>query len=320
MKYDDRLVPISEIDATDDTCCLSLQSPPAALVAAIEAVGLINPPILRQKKNTKYGIVCGFRRVNACRSLGWHKIEARVLLGDLSMLELLELAILDNRSHRPLNVVEQARGIDKLSPLIGPAKRLQVLAGLLGFPANKRVFEKVRGLVALPEVIQAAVGDETISFEAAVHLCKFSPGDALGLFDLLEGLKLSQNKQIEIITLVQEIAMREDIRIKEVLQSEDMGTTILDRPDLNRNEKGSLLRAYLRRRRFPAVVQAEEEFSRTLKALRLHKGVSITPPPYFEGGPYTLRMTFKDENDFSKCRKTLDAVAKNPALKRLWER
>ena len=95
---------------------------------------------------------------------------------------------------------------------------------------------------------------------------------------------------------------------------------MMDRPDLNRNEKGAKLRTCLKRRRFPALTKVEAEFSEALKALKLSKDISITPPPYFEGGPYVLRMTFEDMSDFDKRCKTLDGIAKNPALKRVLDR
>jgi ParB/RepB/Spo0J family partition protein len=316
MLYDDQVIPISEIDTTDDTCRLSLRTDPAGLVAAIQAVGLINPPVLRHKDNRTYRIVCGFRRVEACKSLGWPEINGRILVGDLSELDLLKLAILDNRSHRPLNIVEQARAIQKLSAHIPANNRLEVLARLLGFPPNRKVYQKISALGRLPEVVLAGLLNETISFEAGADLSCLSREEALAFFDVLKGLKLSQNKQREIIRLVREIAAREDLKPLHVLQGEDI-RAIVDSPDFNRNEKGSMFRAYLKRRRFPTLVEAEERFLRDLKALKLNEDVHITPPPYFEGGSYTLRMTFKNLEDFSKVRQTLNAMAKNPALKRL---
>jgi len=319
MELDDRIIPISEIDTGDHTYCLSLHPDPTALVPAIEAMGLINPPIVREKKDSRYCIVCGFRRVRACESLGREKITVRVLKGQLSEVDLLKVALLDNRSHRPLNVVEQSRGIRKLRSHLPAKNRLQALASLLGFPPNKKVLERISSLDGLPEAIQKGVLDETISFEAAVHLSGMSDGDALSLFDLLKGLKFSQNKEIEIITLVQEIAAREDLMIDEVLESEDI-RTILNRPDLNRNEKGAMLRASLKGRRFPALAEAEKDFIEVRKDLKLNNCMSLSPPPYFEGGPYTLRMTFKNLDDFKKCRKTLDAIAKNPSFRKLLDR
>lgn len=319
MKYDSRVVSISEIDTADDTCCLSLNADPAALVPSIEAVGLINPPVLSQKEDQKYRTICGFKRVKACQALGWKKTSAQVVRTDVSELDLLRLAILDNRSHRSLNVIEQARGIRKLGPHLPSKGRLKVLASLLGFPPNKKVFEKIRALDGLPEAIQAGVLDETISFEAAAHLASLSHGDTLCFFDLLKGLKFSQNKEIEMITLIREIAIREDLQVEDVIKCREI-RTILDRPDLNRNEKGARLRAYVKGRRFPKLTKAEADFSDALKALKLNRDISITPPPYFEGGLYTLRMTFKNVDDFDRRCKILDAIAGNPALKRLLDR
>ena len=316
--YDDQVIPISEIDTADDTCRLSLRTDPAGLAAAIQAVGLINPPVLRHKDNRTYRIVCGFRRVEACRSLGWPEIKGRVLVGDLSDLDLLKLAILDNRSHRSLNVVEQASGIQKLSAHIPLKNRLEALASLLGFPPNDKVYQKIGALTRLPEMVQAGVLDETISFEAAADLSCLSREEALAFFDVLKGLKLSQNKQREIIRLVREIAAREDLQVLQVLQGEDI-RAIVESPEFNRNEKGSMFRAYLKRRRFPTLVKTEERLLRELKALKLNEDLHITPPSYFEGGRYTLRMTFKNLEDFNKGRHTLNAMAKNPALKRLLE-
>jgi len=316
MQYDDKLILLSEIDTTDDTCCLSLRTDPSSLVGFIQAVGLISPPVLRHKKGSTYSIVCGFRRVEACRALGWQKINARVLAGDLSELDLLKVAILDNRSHRPLNVIEQARGIQKLSLHIPAKKRLEVSSSLLGFPPNRKVYQKISALGRLPEVVQTGLLDETLSFEAGADLSHLLPEEAAAFFDILDGLRLSQNKQREIISLVQEISAREDLQSVEILQCEDL-RAIVDSPELNRNEKGAMLRAHLKRRRFPTVVKTEERFLKELKALKLNEYIHITPPPYFEGGSYTLRMTFRNLKDFDKGLQALNATGKNPALKRL---
>lgn len=316
VDYEDKIISMSEIDIEDDTCRLGVFYDLGALVASIRAVGLINPPVLRRQEDLKYQIVCGFRRIMSCKALGWHEIEVRVMKGTPTELDALKLAIMDNRSHRQLNVVEQARGIQKLSSQRSKGNRLKMLSSWLGFPENQKVFEKLEALSRLPRPIQASVTDDIVSFEAAVDLSGFSDKDALLFLELFKVLKLSQNKQREVIRFVQEIAILEELGPGEVLQADEI-RTILGRPDLNRNEKGSQIRTYLKRCRFPALVKTEERFSKELKALKLDEHIRITAPPYFEGGLHALRMTFKSVKDFEERRKTLDAVAKNPALRRL---
>jgi hypothetical protein len=211
--------------------------------------------------------------------------------------------------------VEQARGIEKLSAH-GSANSLETLSSLLGFPPNQKVFRKIIALGRLPEVIQARVLDHSISFEAAVDLSEFSPEDALSLLDLLKELKLSQNKQKEIITLVREIAIREDIRFSDVLQSGQV-RGIMDQRKFNRNEKGSKIRACLKRRRFPALAKAEDRFLKEIKALKLDEHFHITPPANFEASSYTLRITFKSLKDLDHRRQSLNEFIRNPAMRRL---
>ncbi len=172
LTYTDEVIPISNIDTSDQTCLLGLHSDAEALVHSIRNVGLITPPLLIDKGNGSYGIVCGFRRVQACQSLGWHEISVRVLAESLSDPDLIRIAIWDNGSHRPLNLIEQARGIHKLKAHIPHESVLKELSSLLGFPPNQKVFEKISAFGLLPETIQAGVLENKLSFEAAVDLCK----------------------------------------------------------------------------------------------------------------------------------------------------
>ena len=318
FSYEHRTTSLSQIDTEDDACRLSLATSLDTLAASIRTVGLINPPVLRQREDLQYQIVCGFRRVLACKSMGWKEIEARVLQGKTTELDALKLAILDNRSHRELNVVEQARGIQKVSPHLRSGNRLLMLSSLLGFPQNQKVFEKLEALSRLPRAVQASVADNMVSFEAAVDLSNFSEEDALSFFEIFKALRLSQNKQREVITLVQEIAIRDEVQPAKVLKSRAI-STILDAAELNRNEKGSKMRAYLKRRRFPALAKAEERFSQGLKALKLDEHTRVTASPYFERRSYALHMAFKNKKELDERRKALDAMAKNPALKKLLE-
>lgn len=317
-KFSDTVVSISEIDTADDTFRLSLHIAADAVASSIDRIGLVNPPVLKRRHDLKYQIVCGFRRVAACKTLGWKEIKAHLLDGAHSERDALLLAILDNRSHRRLGVVEQARGIQRLSPHIRSEGRLEILSTLLGFPRSDKVLWKIEAVSGLPEPVQTGIIDETVSLEAAVALSRFSHEDASSLFRVLKALKLSQNKQVEVLSLAQEIAIREEIRPATIFEREEV-RGILDHPKLNRNEKGARLRAYLKRRRFPEMTRAEQRFSEGVKALKLNECIRITPPACFEGGPYTLRVTFKDLKEFEDRCRSLESMAKNPALRRVLE-
>ncbi len=63
-----------------------------SLIASIRQVGLLNPIVVTQD----YRLVAGFRRLSACRQLGWNEIEANVVLYKNDPLLLLDAEVAEN--------------------------------------------------------------------------------------------------------------------------------------------------------------------------------------------------------------------------------
>ena len=85
------------------------------LANSIKKNGIIQPIAVRpnKSKNGKYEIVAGERRWIAAQRAGLHEIPVRVL--DLSDVESLEVAIVENIQRDDLNPIEEARGYKRLS-------------------------------------------------------------------------------------------------------------------------------------------------------------------------------------------------------------
>ncbi len=85
------------------------------LANSIKKNGIIQPIAVRPKKdeNGKYEIVAGERRWIAAQRAGLHEIPVRIL--DLSDVESLEVAIVENIQRDDLNPVEEARGYKRLN-------------------------------------------------------------------------------------------------------------------------------------------------------------------------------------------------------------
>lgn len=82
---------------------------------SIKKNGVIQPIAVRAKKNEpgKYEIVAGERRWLAAQRAGLHDIPVNIL--DLSDVESLEVAIVENIQRDDLNAIEEARGYMRLS-------------------------------------------------------------------------------------------------------------------------------------------------------------------------------------------------------------
>ena len=85
------------------------------LANSIKKNGIIQPIAVRYKKSEpgKYEIVAGERRWLAAQKAGLHDIPVNVL--DLSDVESLEVAIVENIQRDDLNPVEEAKGYKRLS-------------------------------------------------------------------------------------------------------------------------------------------------------------------------------------------------------------
>ncbi len=62
------------------------------LTASIQKIGLLNPIVVTDD----YRLVAGFRRLSACRQLGWTEIEANVVPYKNDLLLLLDAEVEEN--------------------------------------------------------------------------------------------------------------------------------------------------------------------------------------------------------------------------------
>ena len=87
----------------------------AELAKSIQKNGIIQPIAVRPSKieNGKYEIIAGERRWLAAQRAGLHKIPVTIL--DLSDVESLEVAIVENIQRDDLNPIEEARGFKRLN-------------------------------------------------------------------------------------------------------------------------------------------------------------------------------------------------------------
>ena len=85
------------------------------LANSIKKNGVIQPIAVRPSKTNKekYEIVAGERRWIAAQRAGLHEIPVRIL--DLSDVESLEVAIVENIQRDDLNPIEEARGYKRLN-------------------------------------------------------------------------------------------------------------------------------------------------------------------------------------------------------------
>jgi ParB family chromosome partitioning protein len=318
MRFKQKIVKLSLIDSNDDSFRITTQINIDHLMVSIDNVGVLNLPLLIEK-NSGYKIVCGFRRIEACRRLGWTDVEARILDSDTKRLECIKYAITDNSLQRPLNLIEQSRSINMLYGFFKDVGALGKSLSVMGLPDNPSIIKKIKELYHLPKFVQSGILSNTISLAMALELGRLQLEAGECLAKLFQTLTLSLNKQREILSLVKEISLREDISILKVLENDNL-QKILTHKNLDRNQKIREIRIYLKQRRFPFITAAEKEFEKHVKKLKLGSETKLIPPDNFEGTTYTLKLFFKNLIELKDRKASFDALIKNPSLNKILDR
>ena len=289
-----------------------------ALLTSIRQVGLINPPVLL-KAREYFEIVSGFNRVAACRKLGMLEIRARILDSNTSLARCAQIAIADNTSQRSLNLMEQARSLELLASCYQTQEQLLGTARSLGLAINAEMAGKLRKLADMNDSLKTGVAEGAVALPVALQLQAMNDNILCDeLTALLVELCLSLNRQREILDWAVSICRRDNLSAAELLLS---GNVLKIRQDaeLDRRQKGQLIRDELRRRRYPEIVRHEESFALRLRRLHLPRGTRLIPPQHFESPVYTLNLDFQDRREFSERLEELQRLAGSGMINVLWE-
>ena len=317
MEFSERSVACRTIDTDDKTYRISTGQDNQSLTDSIAALGLIHPPIVLSKKD-KFCIVSGFKRVQVCHRIGMQHIPVRIACGGPTELAYAKLAVADNSFQRTLNLVEIARAVALLKPHFDSMAALAATAGELSLPANPEFLKKVALLITLPQSIQKQVVSGDIALPTALELLACDLSSILVLADIFGALKLSLNKQREVLTLLKEIAAIEDISIIEVLQDERFQSLLAEK-DLDMAQKRLQFRSRLKGRRFPALSRAETQLLGLIKELPLGRYWQINSPKHFEAPTYVFRAAVRNSDELADACTQLRKILQAPALKEIFK-
>jgi ParB family chromosome partitioning protein len=129
-----------------------------SLSASIQSHGILQPILVRELGDQRYEIVAGERRWRAAQMAGLE--EAPVVIMDLTELQALEIALLENIQRQDLSPIEEAEGYKNLLENFNHTQ--ESLSKALG-KSRSHIANLLR-ILALPEDIKAAIqdGDLTI--------------------------------------------------------------------------------------------------------------------------------------------------------------
>ena len=145
----------------------------AALADSIREYGVLQPILVRPLATGMYQIVAGERRWRAARMLGLDEVPVNIK--ELSDLEAMQIAIVENLQRENLNPLEEASGYSELIEKFGMTQ--EKVAKLVG-RSRSAVANAVR-LLTLPESVQKMVENGDLSAGHARALLAFDDEELL---------------------------------------------------------------------------------------------------------------------------------------------
>jgi ParB family chromosome partitioning protein len=162
------------------------------LAASIKERGIIQPIAVRPAPGASgsFEIIAGERRWRAAQRAGIHDVPVVVL--DVSDVEALELAIIENVQREDLNPLEEAAGYQALGAEFKHGQ--DEIAGIVG-KSRSHVANMLR-LLKLPEAVQALIGGGELSAGHARALIGNANAEALAREIVARGLNVRQVEEL----------------------------------------------------------------------------------------------------------------------------
>jgi hypothetical protein len=115
------------------------------------------------------------------------------------------------------------------------------------------------------------------------------PPDGRALLELAQELRLGENQLRAVWEWAEEIARRDYISLIQVLTLEPVAAARRSRT-IGRNDKLKLVKAALRRLRFPQLAAAEERLAALVRELDLPCNIRLTFPEFLEGDEVRIEI------------------------------
>lgn len=273
---------------------------PDSLTASIERVGLIHPPILKEKSANSFLVAAGRKRFQAIKQvLDARACDCLVIPMETPDLEVMAIAIEDNVCDRVLTPVERAVFFRKILAWMNENQAAERFLKVLGFSPHPYHIRRFLAVLDLEEPLLKAIHKGRLDETVSIELGRMSFSDRLALFDVIDHLRMSVGNQKKLIAICRDLAARENISIMAVL-SDPETKQIIDHQQANPPQKCANLMTLLDRKRFPRLSEAEKEFQRFAKSLGLPKGTTLSHVPSFEKDLITLSITFNNREKLLK--------------------
>ena len=199
MRFSLHQINLKDINFQDFSFVVSYGFDLAGLLASVQELGLLAPPLLRSQPDGKYQIICGYQRLLVLTQLGWQELPALLVPEETPAVWCLQASLQDNLLGRGLNPMETAFMIERLLRYLPEEMVCLKYLPLLGLPPSRPQLQKMRALTELETPWQELVAHNRLSPEAAAVLSQWAAPDRQAMLPWFQTLVFSYSKQLEVL-------------------------------------------------------------------------------------------------------------------------
>lgn len=300
---------IEFIDLRDDAERISIDKNIESIRTEILKSGLLVPVVL-EKRNEKYKIISGFKRIKILFEAGETTIPA-IIKKFRNNNERIKFIIEDNFRYRKLYHSEISKSVLLLSRNNFTEDEL---VAILKIP--KGYINNYSLLPLLNNETVNYIDDEILSIRFVKRYLFFQNKDLNEIIFFLAQYKANANTQGAIFEYLQEIIIRDKLK-KEGLYKIINLEQINNNEKLNNIQKIEKLRCLIYTLRFPKISQTEELFRKLSSKYFKNCKCKIIPPLNFEGDYIKLDIKLKKEEELKNLIEALEDFKRDNGLEKL---
>ena len=298
---------LQQIDFTDNTFRLAPLDEdiiPDELSASIERIGVLHPPIIKEKRDDCYCIISGRKRLLALIENGVKTVDCLVMGNSASIVNCLAVALEDALTGKTLEPVGRAFFFARILKEMDKKEAAKKFLPIMGFPPRPALVDKFVSLLQLEKPLLKALYQGELDEKTAMELVTLSFDERLVLFEVISLLNLSVSNQRKLTRASRELATRNNISIRQLFSNNEVDE-ILNHSTANQPQKVAKLMTWINEQRFPRLTAAEREFRQFSAKLQLPENVSLAHSPSFEKDEITMTIIFSDRRELQKKWPTL---------------
>ncbi|MGQ9920613.1 MAG: ParB/RepB/Spo0J family partition protein [Desulfobacca sp.] len=309
-----RLAPAA-IDEADRTFVTSAGFDLAPLRASVQALGVLNPPLVRQRPDGRSQIITGWQRFLVAQELSLPELPVLLVPAATPPPWCLLASLHDNALGRGFNPLEAANMMQRLLAYFPADTVRREHLPALGLPPSASVLQNHLDLLTLEEPWQQLAARRRLTVAAAARLRNWPTPDRQALLPWFQTLTLSHSKQLEFLEYLTTLSRRHGTSPAAWLHQPELAGILAD-PVLAPAAKDRQLWETLRRWCFPRLSQARQAAQENLKALGLwqHPLIRLQSSPAFEDATWRLELRFTDPIQLADQLRQIQNLLDRPEL------